>query len=205
MTHHASRPIVFGLLLVCLALLAGCATSGDSSPSLFVLDSGPTPAAGGTRPGSPSLMVAPVVTASYLNQGGIVYQTAPHRVVVANNNRWAAPLAGQLTDTLYNVLSRRLNRINVRRATSNQHGLYQLQTRIDRFYGSQDGNAHIAGQWQLTAPDGQLVRRDNFDRTIPLASDGYPALVSSLSQGWQAVAADMAPPLSASLPSATRN
>lgn len=184
---------------LCLAtfvvLMAGCATTQDSGPSLFVLDSGPTPATAAPVAGRPTLMVAPVATASYLDQGGIVYQTAPHRIVVANDNRWASSLSGQLTDTLYNVLSRRLRDVDVRRATSDQAGLYRLETRVERFYGSQDGSAHISGQWQLIDPKGDILASDNFDQAVALDEDGYPALVSSLSEGWQNVAADMAPPL----------
>ena len=104
--------LVTVLMLFTVGLVAGCA-SAPSDSALFVLDDGPAPASGAPISGAPTLSVNPVMVADYLNRGGLVFQTAPYKVVIANNNRWAAPLAGQLTDTLYNVLSRRLRQVNV--------------------------------------------------------------------------------------------
>ena len=187
------------LSLLTLAFLAGCASAPDAGTSLFVLDDGPAPAAGTPIDNAPTLAVGQVAVADYLNQGGIVFQTAPYKVVIANNNRWAAPLAGQLTDTLYNVISQRLRNVNVQRGKARGDSAYELITRVEKFYGSEDGQAHIAGVWMLRNDQGALLRRENFQRDVDLDQDGYPALVDKLSQGWLEVAAGMAPPLSASL------
>ncbi|MES1955414.1 PqiC family protein [Salinisphaera hydrothermalis] len=187
-------------LLLSLALVAGCATTANS-PSLFVLDSSPGTADAAPQPGAPTLMVAPVSTASYLDQGGLVYQTGPHKVVIANDNRWASSLSGQLTDDLYATLDQRLGGINVVRANSHQHDVYQLQTHVDQFLGHYDGNAHIAGRWTLIGPNGDTLAARAFTRRVPLKSDGYPALVSSLSSGWHAIGRDMAPALAQTIKS----
>ena len=187
------------LSLLTMAFLAGCASAPEAGTSLFVLDDGPAPAAGAPVDNAPTLAVGQVAVADYLNQGGIVFQTAPYKVVIANNNRWAAPLAGQLTDTLYNVVSRRLREVNVQRGKARGDSAYELVTRGEKFYGSEDGQAHIAGACTFIDADGALIRQDNFKRDVDLAADGYPALVDKLSQGWQEIAADMAPPLAASL------
>lgn len=189
---------------VSLVLLAGCATT-PSSPSLFVLDAGASAPDTTPQPGAPTLMIAPVAAASYLDQGGIVYQTGPHKVVIANDNRWASSLSGQLTDDLYTTLARRLPGVNVVRANGNQQGLYQLQTRVDQFLGHYDGKAHIAGRWTLVGPNGKTLAGRAFEKTVALPADGYPALVNSLSSGWQDIARGMRPALAGALDSAPRS
>lgn len=198
--HSLCRRAGIAGLMLCLALVAGCATT-TSSPSLFVLDSSAGPAAPAPQPGAPTLMVTPVSTASYLDQGGLVYQTGPHKVVIANDNRWASPLSGQLTDDLYATLEQRLSGINVVRASGHRHDVYQLQTHVDQFLGHYDGKAHIAGRWTLIGPNGDTLAARAFTRRVPLKSDGYPALVSSLSSGWHAIGRDMAPALAQTIKS----
>lgn len=175
-----------------LAILAGCATPSSSS-SLYVLGDNSTAAPDHSpQPGAPTLRIAPVTTAAYLDQSGIVYQTGPHRVVVAHNHRWASPISKQLTDTLYSTLDQQLSNINVVRASDEQQDSYRLRTRIEQFSGHYDGNAHIAGRWTLVAPDGQTLASHAFNRGVPLKNDGYPALVTSLSSGWQSIGHAMA-------------
>lgn len=181
-------------ILATTLVLSACASSG-SPPALFVLDGSQAPTASAHPPDAPTLMIAPVSVVPYLDQGGIVYQSAPYRVVIANNNRWAAPLPGALTDSLYSRLTAHLNGINLIRATTHHRDIYTLQTRVDEFGGHYDGRAHIAGQWSVVSPDGHSVLSHSFDRQIPLDQDGYAALVASLSKGWQQVADDMAPTL----------
>lgn len=174
--------------------LAGCASSGGS-PSLFVLDSGQMPATTVHPANAPQVMIDPVSVAPYLDQGGIVYQSAPYRVVIANNNRWAAPLPGALTNDLYSRLITRLHNINLIHATTHHRDVYTVQTQVDEFGGHFDGKAHVAGQWSLVAPNGHTLFTRAFNKQIPLAEDGYPALVASLSKGWHQIADEMAPAL----------
>lgn len=185
------------LLLLAIAL-AGCATTA-STPSLFVLDASQAPNQTTHADNAPKLVITAVTLAPYLDQSGIVYQTAPYRVVVANDNRWAAPLAGELTDNLYAGLANELHGIDLLRADANQSKAYQLHTRVDQFMGHYDGRAHVSGQWSLVAPDGRPVLTRSFEKLIPLDDDGYPALVASLSRGWRQVAADMAPELQSAI------
>ncbi|MBS64092.1 ABC-type transport auxiliary lipoprotein family protein [Salinisphaera sp.] len=186
--------------LLCLAtatLLAGCAGSA-SSPSLFVLDPGsarqPMSAAATART---QLMVAPVEIAPVLDERGIVYQTGPHRVVIANHNRWAAPLGEQLRESLIATLAEELTDIQVvRRADSATTDRYTLRTRVEQFMGHYDGQARIVGEWQLDDPEGRAVVRQPFLQEVALTNDGYEALVESLAEGWQATGQAMAPAIS---------
>ncbi|MDA3921331.1 MAG: ABC-type transport auxiliary lipoprotein family protein [Salinisphaera sp.] len=191
------RFLLAALLLLAIAL-AGCATTAGS-PSLFVLDATQAPATNTHPDNAPILVVTPVTLAPYLDQGGIVYQTAPYRVIIANDNRWAAPLAGELTDTLYASLTNDLHGIDLLRSGTDKSKAYRLNTRVDEFMGHYDGRAHATGQWSLVAPDGQTVITKSFEKLIPLGEDGYPALVGSLSRAWRQIAADMAPELQSAI------
>lgn len=198
-THSLLRRLVEAAGLgIALLVLAGCAGT-QNPPALFVLEAGASAPDNAPQPGAPTLMIAPVTAASYLDQGGIVYRTGPHRVVIANNNRWASPLSGQLTDALYATLERRLAGVNVVHDDNREKNVYQLQTRIAQFLGDYTGKAHIAGRWTLIGPNGKTLAASTFKKTIPLAADGYPALVASLSHGWQAVARSMTPRLAKAL------
>lgn len=196
---HASTRAARLLTLLALTLTLGACASTGSGPALFVLDNDQPPARTTAPSNAPTLMVAPVSVAPYLDQGGIVYQTAPYRVVIANDNRWAAPLPGALTDMLFANLSQHLSGIDLIRSTTRRHDLYQLQTRVDEFDGHFDGNAHIAGQWTLVDPDGRTLLTRTFDQRVPLSEDGYPALVASLSQGWREVSSQITPALQQTL------
>jgi uncharacterized lipoprotein YmbA len=144
-------------------------------------------------------MVAPVATAAYLNQSGIVYQTEPHQIVIANNNRWASPLTKQLTDSLYATLEKRLSNVNIVRVNATQKGLYVLYTRVDQFTGRYDGKAIVSGRWKLVGPQDKTLASHAFIKDVALQADGYPALVSSLASGWQRVARAMIPALDQAL------
>lgn len=200
---RASFAVLFVVASLTLAV-SGCATP-SSGPSLFMLDAGHSASGDTQHNTAATLVVQPVTLAPYLDQDGIVYQTAPYRVVVANDNRWAAPLAGELTDSLYVTLSQRLDDVALQRAGTDGSpaSAYRLRTRVDEFIGHFDGSAHIAGQWSLVGPDGATLATQSFERRVPLDEDGYAALVASLARGWRLIGADMAPALQQRLPAST--
>jgi hypothetical protein len=167
-------------------VLAGCAGRAVA-PSMFLLDiAAPTPGAQ-TKPGdAPALVIDRVKVAPYLDEAGIVYQTALHRVVLARNNRWASPLATQLTGALQATLENTVDNASIRRSGSNNPGAaLHLVTHVDEFMGHYDGHAHIGGRWQLIDADGRRVADSHFEQRVALSDDGYDALVDSLSRGWQ--------------------
>ncbi|MDN5937207.1 MAG: ABC-type transport auxiliary lipoprotein family protein [Salinisphaera sp.] len=186
------RPILY--LVVTVLLVGGCATTAKTR-NLFLLDqSGGTDSV--TPRGKPSDSPLPTFTLSrvtlapYLAHRGIVYQTGPNRIAIADNNRWAAALEHQITVGLYDALERGLANVTVRRAAN---GVAQadleltLTVHLKTFQGRYDGNAVISGAWRLFDEKGQLISRGEFSRETPLQEDGYPALVRALSQGWRFV------------------
>ncbi len=185
LTQRLTRLALGPLMLV----LSACASNGQPSAGLYLLDQdAPAPTEAPRTPVQSSLTVAQVELAPYLAGDGIVYQTDPNRIVSARNNRWAAPLAGQLTDGLHTSLSRGLPGSDVRRPSGRSaQSAYRLVTRIDRFQGHYDGTAQVAGTWALFTPDGALINQRRFKRSVALQTDGYPALVRALSRGWREI------------------
>jgi uncharacterized lipoprotein YmbA len=179
-------------VVLCVLLLAGCA-GNPGAPALFMLAANPAATPAAPVKNQPVLAVDAVWIAPYLDAGGIVYQTGPNRIVIADHNRWAAPLSAQLTNGLYATLSRRLSKVSIQKSPIATGGAaYHLHTVVDTFQGRYDGNAHIAGQWSLLDARGNAIAGRAFERKVPLATDGYPALVASLSKGWRQTSAAIA-------------
>lgn len=178
-------------LFAAMALLAGCASTPKSG-ALFLLDQpgdAATSQADAPVAAQSTVTLSQLELAPYLTRDGIVYQTGPNRIVVASDNRWAAPLESQLADGLYDALDRHLAGADVRRAgqvVASPSG-FDLIVHIERFQGRYDGSAVISGSWRLFGAKGQVAGRGEFAQTTPLQTDGYAALVRALSQGWQQV------------------
>lgn len=186
--------LIAAMAAIMTAALAGCAHSSAESESLFLLQQPDNPAqtqhaAQGTQAERPVLLLDAVNLAAYLTHGGIVYQAGPNRIAVAANNRWAAPLATQLSTGLYRTLNNGLSAVEVRQADA-VHAIqpvYRLHVNIDQFQGRYDGKAIISGSWRLLDTDHQIAGHGDFEQAVPLRTDGYPELVRALSQGWQQV------------------
>lgn len=184
------------LLAAAVCLLAGCATTPGPSKALFLLQQ-PHPAASGdpstphSAGGQPVLVLPDISLAPYLMRDGIIYQTGPNRIVEADNNRWAAPLAVQTTVGLYQALDRGLSSVDVRRPALAEKPSYRLIVSIARFQGRYDGKAVISGNWRLFDRKDRLVGSGDFVQTTPLQTDGYAALVRALSRGWRTIKQNM--------------
>lgn len=184
------------LWLISLIALTGCAGRAVA-PAMYLLDTAP-PASPTQAVNAPIVIVDNVDVAPYLDEPGIVYQTGPHRVILARNNRWASPLSAQLTGGLQAALESSVPNASIRRSGSNNpSGAFHLVTTVDAFMGHYDGHAHIDGRWRLINGDGERVAGSHFSQRVPLRDDGYDALVESLSRGWQASAQTIGQQLSA--------
>lgn len=188
------------LIALCTATLAGCATlQGPSHSSaasgLFLLQQDIDAKATATTAAPPtqsSLIVAQVEVAPYLAHDGIVYQTAPNRIVIADNNRWAAPLVTQIRQGLHAVLEQRLTQVNVRQPGLARQPDYRLSVHLQHFQGRYDGNAVISGSWHILNQQDQVIGHGDFKQVTALQDDGYPALVDALSRGWKTIKTSLA-------------
>ncbi len=174
-----AAPPLAALLLAISALLGACASGGPASEYSYLLPAAGEPAA------SSRLPRVEVDLAGYLDQAGVVVETAPTSVHAARRHLWAEPLPSQLRRALRHHL-----------AAAGMPAGGRLTVSVTRFQGTADGDARISGQWHYLGDQrGQEKggeKSGRFDVTRPLNQDGYPELVTRLDAAWQAVAEQIA-------------
>ena len=163
-------------------LLTAC--SGGAAPAYYALNL-PTAKSvtAAQQTAGERLVVTRVTLPEYLNDMGIAYQQDDVQVVTANQARWAEALDKQLTQALVLGLSGRLSGVQVIDGADGRPDIWRLSIEVSGFQGRFDGKAVVAGRWVLQR--GDQVYSQPFQRLIPLAEDGYPALVRALRDGWQ--------------------
>ena len=163
-------------------LLTAC--SGGAEPAYYALNL-PTAKSvtAAQQTAGERLVVTRVTLPEYLNDMGIAYQQDDVQVVTANQARWAEALDKQLTQALVLGLSGRLSGVQVIDGADGRPDIWRLSVEVSGFQGRFDGKAVVAGRWVLQR--GDQIHSQPFLRLIPLAEDGYPALVRALRDGWQ--------------------
>ena len=111
------------LLLLTLALLAGCA----ASRSFYVLTAdGPAPAGGG-----PGIGVGPVAIAEYIDRPNLVVARSANQLAVAEDHRWAGDLSASIARVTAANLGRRLHTGDVRVYPWSNDGQIRYQVSLD--------------------------------------------------------------------------
>ena len=177
-------------------LLTAC--SGGAEPAYYALNL-PTAKSvtAAQQTAGERLVVTRVTLPEYLNDMGIAYQQDDVQVVTANQARWAEALDKQLTQALVLGLSGRLSGVQVIDGADGRPDIWRLSVEVSGFQGRFDGKAVVAGRWVLQR--GDQIHSQPFLRLIPLAEDGYPALVRALRDGWQQEIDELAGILTAKL------
>lgn len=175
--------------------LAGCATDAPPSNRYTLPDDATAPPArvGGAE-AAHRLVVARPTLARFLSVDGLVLQLDDITLNEASQHLWAEPLGLQLERRLKERLAARLpdTRIMAEAAGERREVAATLRLTVDRFHGRHDGQAVVAGQWQLRDGEGTLEALAPFAVEVPLARDGYPALVRALGRGWDDVVDEIA-------------
>ncbi|REC95121.1 PqiC family protein [Kushneria indalinina] len=181
--------------LVMVALLAGCAGQATEFHryTLPLADQRPAEPGVSLPDSAPTVAVSSVRLADYLDGQGVVYQTSDIEVNEAQTNLWADNLSAQLTRSLQRTLGDQLSDHRVLGETlAGDRADTGVRVTLSRFQGRYDGLAVLAGQYQLRDAGGNLLTQQHFDLQRPLEDDGYPALVRTLSQGWESVGEQIA-------------
>ena len=132
------------LLLVAVALLAGCA---QPNKSFYVLTaSGPVPSGGGIGIG-----VGPVSLAEYIDRPNLVTQEAPNQLAVAEDHRWAGDLSASIARVVAANLGRDLKTGNVRTYPWQRDDEIRYQVTLDvrQLHSESDGYAIIEAGWRV--------------------------------------------------------
>jgi uncharacterized protein len=160
--------------LLLVVLLAGCASQAVE-PSYYLLRSGQDLSSSALSP-SRDFSLGAVEIAPYLDQPGLVMETADGQMRPASQNLWAEPVF----DGVRNFLATEI---------AQAHGQELLPTkltmnttvvniRIDQLHGTRDGKATIVAYWWLVRAD-EVVALNRFSQSRTLQASGYSALVDA--------------------------
>ncbi|MAD77354.1 MAG: hypothetical protein CML20_21715 [Rheinheimera sp.] len=134
-----------------------------------------------------SLHLQPVLVANYLNGAGLVMQRSEVELVIASRHLWADALDQQMYRLLAEQLQARIPALQLSPVSIASD--MRLQLTVDRFHAQNDGVAVISGYYTLLSGDKRATQRFSYQQ--PLTADGYPAMVSALSAGWQQLVDDL--------------
>lgn len=160
--------------LLLLLLLGACSSQPDIS--YYQL---PAVVAGNAGDNAKPLYIEPVQVAGYLNGRGLVLQVSDVELVMARQHLWAEALDQQLQRQLRDLLATGTAGFSpVLQAGADTP---RLTVQLARFHGQPDGYAVISGRFAISSQPGSQA----FTLRVPLANDGYPALVTALAEGLQ--------------------
>lgn len=175
------RTLKITILATLLATIIGC-SSNTPTKSYFQLTSNLS-GSRMTQTTDHFIWIESIEVASFLNKPGIVLQTEDIKYVTATNHLWASTLSQQIADRLSQDLTQILPNYLVSTKSITTPSL-TVKLFIDGFHGGYNGDAIIKGRWVVTDKKGKIVTKA-IERHVPLATNGYDALVKALSEGWQ--------------------
>ena len=164
-----------------LSLLGACASS---RPDHFYVLSAQPPSANAART-SPATQVALRVTLpSLVDRPEMILDTSPDGVVVLEHERWGAPLADLMTQTLAQDIERRRGDMLVAAQSVTHPGGAVVKVSVDvvQMTVRRAERASIETHWRiLDARAGkEVVGGEVFSK--PLAQDNYAAVAQALSE-----------------------
>ncbi|WP_372625904.1 membrane integrity-associated transporter subunit PqiC [Arsukibacterium sp.] len=181
-------------LVLTMLLVGGLVACSSPPPVSYYQLSAPPPVLNPDQRQMPqySLHLQPVMVANYLNGAGLVMQRSEVELVIASRHLWADALDQQMYRLLAEQLQARMPALQLSPVSIAAD--IRLQLTVDRFHAQDDGMAVITGFYTLISGDKRASH--SFSYRQPLTADGYPAMVSALSKGWQQLVDDLIAQLS---------
>lgn len=162
----------FYLLLV--MLLAGCAGQA-TEPSYYLLRS-TQDLSSSTLSTSRDFSLGTVEIAPYLDQRGLVIETADGQMRPASQNLWAEPIFDGVRNFLATEIAQAYGQELL--PTKLTKNTTVVNIRIDQLHGTLDGKAQLVAYWWLVRAD-EVVTLDRFSASRNLETSGYSALVDA--------------------------
>lgn len=157
-----------------VVLLAGCASQAVE-PSYYLLRSGQD-LSSSTLSTSRDFALGAVEIAPYLDQPGLVMETAKGQMRPASQNLWAEPVFDGVRNFLATEIAQAHGQeLLPAKLTSNST---VVNIRIDLLHGTRDGKAVIVAYWWLVRAD-QVIALNRFSESRALQTSGYSALVDA--------------------------
>ncbi len=163
--------LLAGLLTV---MLAAC--SGTPVQTQYYLLRTDAPQSSRDLVPSKDFAMGRVIIAPYIDQPGLILETAAGEIRPALHHQWAEPMYQGLRNFLVIEVSHALGE-DVFPAVASE-GSTILDIRIDQLHGTADGDAVLVAYWWLRR-DGAVIASYQFSEARALARDGYGALADA--------------------------
>ena len=170
------RALRRAMVLICgaLTVTAGCSTPPQER--FFTLESPPaSQPAPSTAVGDFLIVVGPITVPEVVDRPQIVLRTAPGRVEIAEQARWAAPLKSEIPRVVADHLARLLAGARTAAFAERASGTPDYRVLIDfqRFESSPQQGATIQASWTVRSPSGgPLIGRSLVSEPAGAADDG---------------------------------
>jgi uncharacterized lipoprotein YmbA len=167
-------------VLFSLGLLAACVTH---QPDHFYILSPQPPAPGEARATSMSQATLRVTLPSLVDRPEMIVNTSADGVIVLEHERWAAPLADLVTQTLAQDIERRRRDVLFTGQSVSHSGAAAVKVSVDvtQIIVRRGERASVDAHWRIldvrTGKD--VVGGEVFSQ--PLVADGYSAVAEALS------------------------
>ena len=186
MTHRFVLPFV---LCALAAVVAACASAPP--PKFYTLSRTP---ATGAPPTTLSVSVGPVTIPAIVDQPQIVVTTSPNQVAIDEFNRWASPLAGNISRVVADNLA---DLLGTARVTLFQQPLgadadYRVAIEVQTFESAPGEAATINAVWVVRRTrDGKSETGRTAVREVP-GDKSFDALAAAHSRALSRVSQDIA-------------
>jgi uncharacterized protein len=185
MDDYVFRPFLTGLCAL-LFVLSGCAATPNSR--FYLLEAmGSSPARGEMTPldAAISIGLGPVSLPEYLDRPQIVTRSSQSRVQLAEFDRWAEPLSGNVSRTLAENLSFLLQNDSVVPFPwpGSMDVTYQVVVEVYRFDGILGDKAWLDAQWSIQGKKAKslfALKRSTF--VEPVSGLSFEAMVAAQSR-----------------------
>lgn len=155
-------------------LLCGCGTTSIEPSYYLMRPQQDLPS--GALTASRAFALGEVSIATYLDQPGLVIETADGTLRPARQHLWAEPAH----DSIRNLLAVEISLAKGEDLLPDKlnKGAIAVDIRIDELHGTEDGSAKLVAYWWLRH-DTDVLNVYRFSHTMELSNDGYAALVDA--------------------------
>ena len=175
-------------LCVVVALAAACA----STPSRFyTLSRTPAP---GAPPSTLSVIVGPVTIPAVVDLPQIVVSTSPNQVTLDEYNRWASPLANNISRVVAENLVDLLGtpRVSLFQQSLNTEADFRVAIEVQTFESAPGDAATLNAVWVVRRTRDSKSETGRTTVREPSADKGYDALAAAHSRALSRMSQDIA-------------
>jgi uncharacterized lipoprotein YmbA len=183
------RLVSCALLCVLIGLVAACASSPP--PKFYMLSRTPAP---GAPPSTLSVLVGPVTVPAVVDQPQIVVSMSPNQVTLDEFNRWASPLASNISRVVAENLVDLLGtpRVSQFQQSLNVDADFRVAVEVQNFESTLGDAATFSAVWAVRRTrDGRTETGRTAVREPP-SDKSYDALAAAHSRALSQMSQDIA-------------